>query len=791
MNGGDKIENQGNHIPTATHILETQQKPVIVSNAKPIEKTQRFDLEKLNKVYEKKYKQKENFVSTTSFFIDQFITNEQIISIHHAMLNVDVLHTLNNCSTELGNSCKQTLETLKIIHILFGIEITDEDVLKPLIDSYFVGVYHTKKDDNIEFKILPIFLNIHGDFKDFRQQFDYWVDYRQNIKNKENIEKPSTVYDVNSYKISKYIANLKETLIHTKNQDKIDKINDTLSNYESIKNNRTYYSFQYKNSFYDNGGFKMSEDYVYTRKSMLPYNNKLKEVYGKQFKLSQKQLDKIKSQLFDINILTQTLDIQSTTLNIENSILVGMSEYTRNHPSRYIYMNFEGTFLDSHGNYFWPLYETSIVKITSNNKTKPYGIYLFQKVKSNDTDKEKLKEDLVGYNYYFHFPEQKSLDETNTALAKTMKTILLSVTIGLVIDASLLYETYLQQLAKETAHHSWLMANHTEFKTDIHSLKDTTGMKQSQIDSMKDFVKHYKDTVHKQIDLKVELGQKPLNTKDMYNHMQKHHYDSCSNSIQKLLTLYPSYDFPKPHEMTGATHCQESFLKSWQKKYNADFSKNYGDGSGIGDTDGSAYWFHSAGHGSVTESSKVFQHEMEKISNKHANSMVVKDKLTIDKYLNNINNYSNTTAETNILNTISSTTHFSTNVAISTGLTLQNKSQKEATQKEIQDLQKITQHATESISKYNDTNSEYRKNSDKEVSAFIIKSHINDIEIDIKDSEFMIDVINSNNDENIDQNFKNEQLKLFEKNKNESNKKLETLKELQLIANKKEEVHSI
>ena len=99
------------------------------------------------------------------------------------------------------------------------------------------------------------------------------------------------MYDVNSYKISKYIANLKETLIHTKNQDKIDKINDTLSNYESIKINRTYYSFQYKNSFYDNGGFKMSEDYVYTRKSMLPYNNKLKEVYGKQFKLSQKQLD--------------------------------------------------------------------------------------------------------------------------------------------------------------------------------------------------------------------------------------------------------------------------------------------------------------------------------------------------------------------------------------------------------------------------------------------------------------------------------------------------------------------
>ena len=54
---------------------------------------------------------------------------------------------------------------------------------------------------------------------------------------------------------------------------------------------------------------------------------------------------------------------------------------------------------------------------------------------------------MAGYNYYFHFPEQKTLDETNTALAKTMKTILLSVTVGLVIDAGLFYESYLQQLA--------------------------------------------------------------------------------------------------------------------------------------------------------------------------------------------------------------------------------------------------------------------------------------------------------------------------------------------------------
>ena len=64
---------------------------------------------------------------------------------------------------------------------------------------------------------------------------------------------------------------------------------------------------------------------------------------------------------------------------------------------------------------------------------------------------------------------------------------------------------------------------------------------------------------------------------------------------------------------------------------------------------------------------------------------------------------------------------------------------------------------------------------------------MNDVEMDIKESEFMIDVINSNNDENIDQNFKNEQLKLFEKNKNESNKQLEALKNYNKRQMKKKE----
>ena len=67
------------------------------------------------------YKGKEKFISSTSFFIDQMITKEQILSLHYSMINLEVVHKLNSCSNEFGKSCKQTLDNIKKIHKVFNV----------------------------------------------------------------------------------------------------------------------------------------------------------------------------------------------------------------------------------------------------------------------------------------------------------------------------------------------------------------------------------------------------------------------------------------------------------------------------------------------------------------------------------------------------------------------------------------------------------------------------------------------------------------------------------------------
>jgi len=692
-------------------------------------KDRKLSVEKPNTVQTKKYKKKEEFVSTTSFFTDQYITNEQIVSLHHALFNIDVIHTINHCSTSLGNSCKQTMETLKRIHTQFDVEILDEVVLQPLVDSYFVGVYHLTTEDGSYTQTLPIFLTIHGDFKDYRQQFDYWVDYEVNARYKDEIEKHSSMKP----------------------------------------NQRRYYSFQYKSDFYNAGGFKsQGEMYVYTEEIMNPYISKLKKIYGEEFEISPSQMEKIKSQLFDIDILTKTVDIQNTTDKPdENYIIVGVSEYTRNHPSRYIYMDVYGRFLDVYGNFFWPLYETSVVKININGKPRPYGIYLFHKVKSNDVDDEKLKEELVEYNYYFHFPQQKMFDEITTALAKTLKTLLLSMTVGLVIDAGLFYETYLKEIANETSQisstHAYLVSNHTQFRADVKSLKDTSDMSSSQIKSMEEFVKNYKWTVHHQLDLKATLGELDgTNAAKMYAHIKKHNYNKCSNSIQKLLASYNYFDFPKASDFKNPTECQSAFLKFWEKKKTHFKNTQFGDGKGIGHTDG--YWYEfGLGNGSQSQSEKVFNHLLNTVSNKIALKEIINDKTTIDKYLN-------TTVDPAIIESIAESSHIS--MEASTSLTMNSRKQ---------DIEAISNMASDSIAKYNDKTSEYRKNCDKTTSAFLLKNEIDSVQLDIDDVDFKVSLLS---DETI-QNEPDLQNSL-QKEKDVLATRLLTLQTLQKTANEKE-----
>ena len=122
----------------------------------------------------------QEFVATTSFFIDQMITKEQIYTLHHSMIDLDILHTLNNCDNEFGKKCKQTFETIKNLHkYFFKDKIPEDDFFKPLIGSYFVGIY-----DNDGYEI-PIYLDIQGKFKDYTTQ-EYLIDYESIIRVKNS-----------------------------------------------------------------------------------------------------------------------------------------------------------------------------------------------------------------------------------------------------------------------------------------------------------------------------------------------------------------------------------------------------------------------------------------------------------------------------------------------------------------------------------------------------------------------------------------------------------------------------
>lgn len=105
------------------------------------------------------------FIATTDFFIKNRITEEQIYSIHFAHLSVDDIHTKNQCSTNVGSQCKQTMETLQNNY-----DYTDTAILITFVGSLYVGKYNGA----------PVFLKPNGEFRDFNDN-KYWVSYDKNI----------------------------------------------------------------------------------------------------------------------------------------------------------------------------------------------------------------------------------------------------------------------------------------------------------------------------------------------------------------------------------------------------------------------------------------------------------------------------------------------------------------------------------------------------------------------------------------------------------------------------------
>jgi hypothetical protein len=694
-------------------------------------------MENNNNQYKKMYKNKD-FITTTDFFIDQYITNKQIMSLHYAMLELDVIHSINNCATELGESCKQTLDSLKQTHKEYNIEITDTKDIEPLIGSYFVGEYKNNDDKSLEYDIVPIFLTENGDFKDYRLQFDYWVDYRKNTDNKEKITKKSIISNNNSYKVSTWIFKLEEKLreININETEKRTKLTNYLTKLQDAKKKflkRTHYEFKYKNDFDSAGGFKNEgAPYIYKQELFDKYLEKIKKVYNGDFKLKYEHKEKIKSQIFDIDILMKTLDIVETfsdenkkKLRDHNNykLLVGISEYTRNHDSRYIFLDKKGRFVDQYGNYFWPLYETTLRKIdVDGEQQKPFSVYLFEKIKTSNEANEKFKDELIAYNYYFHHPENKAWDESSTAITKTLKSIFFYLSIGIIIDAGLLYESYLQEVAKAAHQQAWLASHHAKYESDISSLQSNkdylvtnTRLTHSQVTKMKDFISHYNNVNQASIQTNEILASSinSLSGSGFYHSIFQHHHEECMKSIHQLLADYPGFTFPQPGTMPNATPCQEAFLVHWQTQYNARY---WGGTPGshfkesIGDTNGWAW------HGNANASKHVFDHISKHVSGHSAHSAVVHDKSIFDKYSNNV-----------LSNVALSGTH--TTVSASNSL---------------HNTETTSLAVTSSLGVWSDKNSDHRKKSDKEVGEISLTAEIEKIKLEIADNKFFISLFEEN-----------------------------------------------
>lgn len=407
------------------------------------------------------------FVASSDFFINQFATNEQLHSFHYGILDLDVIHTINNCKSHHKTTCKQTLYSLIYLHNYYDLleditpdigDANKDDIYKEkfdfLIDSYFVGEYHYEelvkdlsfivspsKEDK---KIRPIFLTKQGIFRDYKGR-KYQPDYIYNIKNKRQIQLPPSYSPENTQRLLKYFYKL--SLDKEKNKDLIIRLTNFLDRIQ-----RTHYRFIHNTSFVLRNCYPGIKDKIYNSQqslndfSLSKYISNLSNIYQMEnLTLSKPQREKIITNVFDISLLEKALKIMKDkpdlkdTINDNNKIIVGVSEYSRNYYNgeiKLIFLDGDGNFIDDQKCYYWPLYETCLYKIYVKDEElnyieKTFSMYSFARILSNDPSNDinslygrcGFTNNLIIDNYYFNNPNLGFLRRAGTGTIEFIKYI--------------------------------------------------------------------------------------------------------------------------------------------------------------------------------------------------------------------------------------------------------------------------------------------------------------------------------------------------------------------------------
>ena len=535
------------------------------------------------------------FVASSDFFINQFATNEQLQSFHYGILDLDVIHTINNCKSHHKTTCKQTLYSLIYLHNYYDLleditpdNITDknkDDIYKEkfdfLIDSYFVGEYHyeelvkdlsfmvsSSKEDK---KIRPIFLTKQGIFRDYKGR-KYQPDYIYNIKNKRQIQLPPTYSPENTQRLLKYFYKL--SLDKEKNKDLIIRLTNFLD-----KIQRTHYRFIHNTSFVLRNNYPGIRDKIYDSQqslndfSLSKYISNLSNIYGKiNLYLTKPQKEKIKTNVFDITLLEKALKIikdkpeLKDSINDNNKIIVGVSEYSRNYYNgeiKLIFLDGDGNFIDDEKCYYWPLYETCLYKIyikdqESNYIEKTFSMYSFARILSNDPSNDinslygrcGFTNNLIIDNYYFNNPNLGFLRRVGTGTVEFIKYItILPYTI---VDLNWLKNTVSnfanwgffsnneKFIENEKKEHVKQNKEDSELKEDIGILEDRYDGSPKKVEggSPKTFTNKELNELKENLLEYLEVREKVINNDYAIKEFMKK--DSIEKTLQILLKYYNS-----------------------------------------------------------------------------------------------------------------------------------------------------------------------------------------------------------------------------------------------------------
>lgn len=392
-----------------------------------------------------------NFLVSMEYFIKQKASKEQLKSLYYSKMDLSVIWQFNNCTNSIGVSCKQNIESIEKIHSERGIKISPLQI-KSLVNSYFVGEYVLNSVTT------PVFLMENGEYIDYNY-IKYDVNYTKNLS-------------------------LYSEPISLKNM-KMGKMYFFVPSTEIVGTEK----LQALNKFYDN--------------DIEPLFKKLGQTLHPDFmfQITDNQRKMIKMALFDLNTLItmqEIFNVKSQTVNDATNkkklgILVGVSEYSRNIPSRYIYLNQEGQFVDKDNHNYWPIYESALRKVFHFNSKKevdhtPYIVYVFSRIvfESEDANRRgKAFQDAFGFlkpfcehhphiieNAYFWDGKKLDNDKGTTTFLQCTFAITLLGFIGYEI-AQIVSNADVALTGHEFLHvPSVLASQHQEITHQIHSLKD-------------------------------------------------------------------------------------------------------------------------------------------------------------------------------------------------------------------------------------------------------------------------------------------------------------------------------